>query len=142
MKYTILLSLFLLIALPLISDAAAPQPLLPNPIWNGASIGGYRVTCNEAGPCNACDAIKVGINVVNFGSIVIFPIVAVIVIYGAFQMLTSAGSEERFRGGRKTLVSGVIGLAIVLVSWLAINTFLHFLGGGGSLTPQPTGCVL
>lgn len=71
----------------------------------------------------------VGINLTNFGSIIIFPIVTIIAIYGGFQMLISAGSEERFRSGKNTLISGIVGLAIVLIAWLAINTFLHLLAG-------------
>lgn len=108
--------------------AALPPPPPPafSPVWHGT----YDVTCNETStPCTACDAVKVMINLTNFASLVIFPIVGAICIYGGLQMLLSSGSEERFRGGKKTLMSGVIGLVIILSSWLLINEVLHlFLG--------------
>lgn len=111
-------------------DDPHPTPDSFHPVWNGTAIGGYKVTCNtDNKPCDACDAVQVMINLTNFGSVVIFPIVSVVTLYGALQMLTSAGSEERFRSGKKTLTSGIIGMAIVLCSWLIINTFMHVIIG-------------
>lgn len=44
------------------------------------------------------------------------PIVAVMVIVGAFQMLFAGGNEENFRKGKKTITYSVIGFIIVLLA--------------------------
>lgn len=44
------------------------------------------------------------------------PIVAIMVIYGAFQMLFAAGDPENFKTGRKTILYAVVGYAIILIA--------------------------
>ncbi len=44
------------------------------------------------------------------------PIVAIMVLIGAFQILFSAGSPERVKTGRKTIIYAVVGYAIILVA--------------------------
>ncbi len=44
------------------------------------------------------------------------PIVAVIVLYGAFQIMTAGGSAEKVSSGRKTILYAVVGYAIVLLA--------------------------
>jgi len=134
-----LLALVLISISPILTDGATVRPIIriddPNPrnfhpVWNGEKIGGYDVTCYETNtPCTACDALQVIINLTNFGSVIIFPIVTVIAMYGSMQMLLSAGSEEHFRNGKKILISGVVGLTIILCAWLAINTIIHLIAG-------------
>lgn len=40
----------------------------------------------------------------------------IFIIYGAFQMLTSAGNAEKFEGGKKTILYTVIGFIIILAA--------------------------
>lgn len=47
--------------------------------------------------------------------IIAIPIVALMVLVGAFQMLFSAGDETRFKMGRKTVIYSIIGYAILLL---------------------------
>ena len=44
------------------------------------------------------------------------PIVGIMIIYGAFQILFAAGSEEKFKTGKKTILYAVIGYAIILIA--------------------------
>lgn len=41
-------------------------------------------------------------------------IAPIFIIYGAFQMLTSAGSAEKFESGKKTILYTVLGFLFVL----------------------------
>lgn len=43
-------------------------------------------------------------------------IAPIFIIYGAFQMLTSAGNVEKFAAGKKTILYTVIGFMIVLAA--------------------------
>lgn len=59
--------------------------------------------------------------------------------YGAFTYLTSAGNTSRVKAGREIIVDSIIGLAILLFTWLILNTInpdlvnLHF----GSVNSVP-----
>jgi hypothetical protein len=47
----------------------------------------------------------------------------IIVIIGGFQYMLSGGNEEKTSAARKLMISGIIGLAIILSAW-AITTFV------------------
>ncbi len=56
-------------------------------------------------------------------------LVAIIyIIYGGFQYLTSAGSDEKAASGKQTAIWATIGLAVVIVSKLIIAFFLKQAG--------------
>lgn len=44
------------------------------------------------------------------------PILTLMILYGAFQILTAGGDPEKFKTGRKTILYAVIGYAILLVA--------------------------
>ncbi|MEK7072916.1 MAG: hypothetical protein AAB974_00565 [Patescibacteria group bacterium] len=50
-------------------------------------------------------------------------IAVVIILYGGFMWMTAAGNEERVDKARKMIVSGIIGLAIILSAY-AIARFV------------------
>lgn len=115
---------------------------ISNPIWDGSSFGGYAVTCNAgATPCSACDAVHVMVNLTNFGTLVIFPLVSIMILYGAFLMIIAAGSEEKFRQGKKIIASALVGLVIVLLSWVAVNEVLQIITGGANLPWNTIECT-
>jgi len=50
-------------------------------------------------------------------------IAVVIVLIGGFKWMTAGGNDDKVAEGRKYIVSGVIGLAIILSAW-AVTTFV------------------
>ena len=44
------------------------------------------------------------------------PISVIVIIVGAFQLLTAGGNEEKIRKGKRTITWAVIGFAVILVS--------------------------
>ena len=44
------------------------------------------------------------------------PILGLVVMYGAFQMLFAAGDPTKFTTGKKTILYAVIGYAIILIA--------------------------
>jgi Mn2+/Fe2+ NRAMP family transporter len=55
-------------------------------------------------------------NIINFLSWVAIPIAVIMVLVGAFQMMTSAGDPEKTTQGRKTIQYAAIGFAIALLA--------------------------
>jgi hypothetical protein len=58
------------------------------------------------------------------------PIASIMILVGAFYMLTSGGNEERFAQGKKVLLYAVIGFAVVLISQVATSLINDILSGG------------
>lgn len=58
---------------------------------------------------------------------ILIPVLAVILLIGAFQMLTARDNETQFKKGKTTVTYAVIGGAVVLLAngvLLVINSFL------------------
>jgi len=52
----------------------------------------------------------------------------VMFVWGGIQMITAAGRSKAFESGRDTVVNALIGLAIILCSYLIINFVLNIVG--------------
>ena len=50
-------------------------------------------------------------------------------IYGGFLWLTSAGSPDKIKKGRDTLIWAVIGIAVVFLSYVLVSYVFAVLGG-------------
>lgn len=57
------------------------------------------------------------------------PIVVIMVLIGAFQILTAGGNPERVGSGRKTILYAVVGYVIVLVAQGLAFIIREVLGG-------------
>jgi hypothetical protein len=102
------LGIFALVALPQLASAQN--------IWEGTN-------CNTGNNiCGFCDMLVVGMNIIKIMGVAAGLIVLVMIIWGAFLMMTSAGSQSKYEEGKKKITSAVIGLAITLAAWLIVNT--------------------
>ena len=55
-------------------------------------------------------------NVTGYMLAVAVMVAPIVIIWGAFQMLLSAGDPTKFKDGQKTIVWAVIGLIIILLA--------------------------
>ncbi len=81
----------------------------------------------SSGGCGGSQLIQLGVNIVQFLIDISILIAVVLFLWGGFLFLTSGGSEKQITSGRKTITNAVIGIVIVLGSWIIINTFLTLL---------------
>ncbi len=51
-------------------------------------------------------------------------------VWGGFQWLTSAGNPEKVKSGTQTMVWAIIGVVLVFSSYLLLSTFTSYLTGG------------
>jgi Type IV secretion system pilin len=56
------------------------------------------------------------------------PIVSVMVIVGAFQILTAAGNPEKVTKGRNTIIYAAVGFAIILLAGAVVTIIQNILG--------------
>lgn len=95
------------LSLPLAATAADTNPCPPGP-------NGEVVICNPIGNNTTLPGLLT--KIFRETRKLVTYIIPLIVIFGAFQMLTSAGNPEKFAAGRNTIVYSIIGFVIMLAA--------------------------
>lgn len=111
-------------------------------IWQGAYCGAASpiTSGGPTGPCNFCDGLVVTANVVQYLWQIAFVLAVAMIIWGAFQLMTSGGSETKVSQGKKTMTSAVVGLVIALTAWLIVNELIMVLSGNPGLPWSQVTC--
>jgi hypothetical protein len=60
------------------------------------------------------------------------PLSTVMVLVGAFQLITSSGDPEKVSQGRKTIIYAAIGLVVALLAGGAVSLIQSFISGSSS----------
>ena len=87
-------------------QTGAENITLTNPLCTGG-----QANCQNS---TATGLIK---NIVGWIFTLATPIAVGMIIVGALQMVTAAGSEDKFSTGKRTVLYAVIGYAIILIGW-------------------------
>lgn len=80
----------------------------------------HQISINLINPISNCTGVNanfgcVATKIVNAIFYVAIPIVTVMVLIGAFQILVSAGNPEKVQTGKRTILWAVAGFAIIIV---------------------------
>lgn len=121
-KFFILIvsSVFLFASNPAFAQFAKPEDLVP--------CSGIK--------CDWCSVFKLLQTVFNTAEVIIFPLIVIYIIYGAVLYIISAtsGSEEGLTKARATATDAIIGLVIVLLTFVIVNaTIIGIVGNGVTL---------
>jgi predicted amino acid-binding ACT domain protein len=92
----------------------------------GGGIGGSR-SLNLTNPIGN-DFIGIAKSISTFLAQLAVPIAAVMVVVGAIQIMTAAGSPEKVSAGKKTILYAAIGLAVLLLADAIIEAIKEILG--------------
>ncbi|HIH49081.1 MAG: hypothetical protein UX07_C0023G0004 [Parcubacteria group bacterium GW2011_GWA2_45_30] len=132
-----------IILLPSINTTASDNALFAKlvPECSSISVGGKSVT----NVCTICDLFKLIQNILNFAWIYItFPVAALMLAIGGFMMLVPGLSGEKGAGsyskGKKIITNALLGIVIVFMAWLGIDTIMKAVHGfqyneGGGFGP-------
>lgn len=135
-----LIAIFLL---PTLSITPSNSPLFAKlvPECSNLSVGGRTVTQ----VCTICDLFKLIQNILNFAWIYItFPVATLMLAIGGFMMLVPGLSGEKgatsFSKGKKIITNALLGIVIVFLAWLGIDTLMKTVHGfqyneGGGFGP-------
>lgn len=99
-------------------------------IWAGTSCVGP--SGGPINPCTFCDGLIVGKNIINFLEEIAISITVLMIVWGAMRLVIAAGDPGRITDARETMKRGIIGLTIVLSSWVLMNALLIFIARGTS----------
>ena len=80
--------------------------------------------------CQACNAVRLGQNIINFFVAAASFIGIGMLIYAGFLLLTSGGNTGGRDNAKRIIWNVLIGLVIVLIAWLAIDTVMKYLFQG------------
>ncbi len=87
---------------------------------------------NCTGTRSVNDLIKL---VINWLLGIAFGIAVLFLIIGGFWYITSAGNEETAEKGKNTAVNAIIGIVIIILSYVIVNVISNLVassGGGGA----------
>ena len=95
------------------------------------------VQCGNPGQpaCNLCSFLELVKNIINFAIQITFAFAGLFITWGAFVIMTAGGSEARVEEGKKMMTTAVIGLVIMLSSWLILGTVIQIITGSPSKLP-------
>lgn len=88
-----------------------------------------REVCTLTNPIGSTEVSSIVAKVISTLLGIIGGLTLLMFVWGGFQWLTSAGSPEKVKNGMQTMVWAVIGVMLVLASYLLLSTFLNFLTG-------------
>ena len=128
-----LVSLLALVALPMFASAYSPPSLWPTGYWGAGGLvsctGNFYDTSGNlrtSGVCTSlCDVLDTFINIVYFLiSICFFILAPIFFAVGGIMIMVSGASPEMLSRGKSVLLSTVVGVAIVLCSYMLVYTFI------------------
>lgn len=67
-------------------------------------------------PLGTTDATGVVTKIINFIFVLATPIFALMVLWGGFNIMTSAGDPEKFKTGTNTIIYAAVGFIVVLLA--------------------------
>jgi hypothetical protein len=130
----ICLSFFIFSLSPIQTNAAFP-PLVPCGHRDADSeAAGFQdpypeSEVNEACPCTLCHFFILFKNIIDFVLFRIVPPVAVLMLVIGGVMFFAAGTNpSNLERARQLITNVVMGLVIIFIAWIIINTFLMFIG--------------
>lgn len=103
-------------------------------------IAQIRADCWINGNCDFCDFVQLFVGLANWGYTILGTAALLFFIYGGIMLLISGGmmgSEQnpgRLIKAKKILNGTIVGIILILSSWLIVNTIIGALTG---TYPQP-----
>jgi hypothetical protein len=110
--------------------------LLPLPafaqsqVQAGLSNGGLQALFGSGGLTGAQSVSQLIVEVINIMLIFAGAVAIIFVIIGGYQYLTSGGNEESAEKGKKTLLNAIIGIVLIIMSFVIINVIVNLVAGG------------
>jgi len=95
------------------------------------------VPCGGAGQsaCTLCDLFVLADNIIDFLVTVSFALAGLMIAFGGILFVAGAGNPGQIQRAKGTITAALIGIIIVLVAWVVIDTILVVLAGSA----QPPG---
>lgn len=106
------------------AQTGGAQPITPG----GAQpiSGGGNITLQS--PIQTTDIYSLLNRIADYLIWIAVPITTIMILYGAFQILTAAGDPAKAKSGRSTIIYAIVGLMIVVISKGVVYIIKEILG--------------
>lgn len=124
-RLTAVIGLFFLVFSLIPNQAQALDPLVPC----GLSQDDLDTPVNESKSCTLCHGFVLINNILRLIFFTLAPAIAILMfVIGGFYLLTAAGRPDWFNKAKNVMTAAVIGLIIIFVALVFLNTLLDALG--------------
>lgn len=123
-----------IVAIGFMPQVTVAQATSTDGSFNIVRCGNDDTLKNNQEPTSQCtfqDLFDTGIRIVNLLMITAGVFATIRIVIAGGQMVLSAGNEEMLTAGRSGLSNAILGLILVIIAFLVINTLLTFLVPGG-----------
>lgn len=106
----------------LITSLVAPLPASAAlvPVCNSV----FKADKTFADPCTICHLFILLDNIIDFLVKISFVLAGFFIAWGGILILVAGGNPGKIEEGKKAMTAAIMGLLIVLVSWVVIDTVL------------------
>lgn len=104
---------------------SAPPKIITNP--DG--------TTTEIPPCNVEQFTKLFQNIINYFTYIAFPLAALMIGWGGFQVMTAAGNTEKMSKGYSAIKIAITGIVFVLLSYFIVQAIFKLLSVDTNFSP-------
>jgi len=94
------------------------------PTERGIFTRGLSDLCLGCGDCSQCDIFQVITSIITYIFSIAGALAVLLIVNGAFGYITAGGNQEAREKAKKGLTAVVIGLILIIVAWVIINTIL------------------
>jgi hypothetical protein len=119
------------------ADPVQPTSLIIPKSAGGCDPASFDLKDGGTG-CGVDDFILLIKRIITWLSFLIIPLAAVFIGWGAFGIMTAAGSSEKVNAGRKKIIIAITGIVILLVSYLVVQGIFNLLQVKEEFRPNGT----
>jgi len=84
------------------------------------------IRCNEGG------LGEIFVTVINWALAIGFILAVIFLIYGGFRYILAGGNEESAKAGRQAIFNALIGVVIIVLSYVIVQIVYRFVSGGST----------
>ncbi len=134
---TLVLSLSILMTV--LVPIAAPAAVLAAANIQGSLCGAATTLSVDASPDTNCQTATQGseshfqtilADAINIFSLIVGIVAVIMIIFGGFKYITSAGNQEKVKSAKQTLVYALIGIIIVALAQIIVKFVLNQTSSG------------
>lgn len=119
------------LAAPIVGQAAEATSTPTGGIVNcESSLPGGISGVSETNSCDLCKLVSMINTIFNYAAVFLGGAAVLMIIVGGIMYMTASGSQELITRGKKTLQFAIIGLVVVILSFVIVQTILGILAPG------------
>lgn len=85
--------------------------------------------------CTETSVPQIFKTVINWALGIAFGVAVIFLIIGGFRYITSAGNEEAAEKGKSSVINALIGIVIIVLSYVIVNVVSNLVQGSGTTGP-------